>query len=48
VLLFTLESRYQGFESALINADPDPALISDPDPVPNPGFDDKKLEKIYS
>jgi hypothetical protein len=32
------------------NADPDPAffLISDPDPVPNPGLYDKNLEKIYS
>jgi hypothetical protein len=32
------------------NGDPDPAffLIADPDPVPNPGFDDEKLEQIYS
>ncbi len=29
------------------NADPHPAffLIADPDPVPNPGFDDLKLKK---
>jgi hypothetical protein len=44
----------QGFGSALFNVDPDtdpdPAffLIADRIPDPDPGFDDLKLEKIYS